>query len=88
MTKLLIYALYAIGKLRIKIPTIIKKDILHNNKIIENYKFEVFPTKNKNDYDKKGSICYLSQYKNKGQDFIFKVEDVNMKMEKNLLLVD
>lgn len=82
MTKLLIYALYGNGKLRIKVSTIIKKYILHSNKTIENYKFAVFPTKNKNDYDKKESICYLSQYKNKGKDFIFKVEDVNMKLEK------
>ena len=85
-SKILIFTPYGNGKIRIKIPTIIKKDIYQNNKTIEDYKFAVFATKNEDYYDKMGSICYLSQYKNKSEDTIFKVEDVKHEDGKYLVI--
>ena len=76
LSRFLIYHPYGNGKIRINVPSIIKKDIFTNNKTIEDYKFAIFATKNENFYDKMGSICYLSQYKNKNEDEIFQVNDV------------
>ena len=76
LSRFLIYSPYGNGKIRINVPSIIKRDILTNNKTIEDYKFAIFATKNENYFDRMGSICYLSQYKNKDKDEIFKVDDV------------
>lgn len=85
-SKYLIYTPYGNGKIRINVPTIIKRDINNNNKTIEDYKFAIFATKNEDYYSKMGSICYLSQYKNKSEDTIFKVEDVKHEKGKYLII--
>ena len=85
-SKFLIYAPYGNGKIRINVPTIIKRDIRNNNKTIEDYKFAIFATKNEEYYHKMGSICYLSQYKNKSENTIFKVEDVKHEKGKYLVI--
>ena len=82
----MIHTPYGNGKIRIKVPSIIKKDILFNNKSIEDYKFAVFATKNEDYYDKMGSICYLSQYKNKSENSIFKINDVKHEEGKYLII--
>ena len=85
-SRFLIHTPYGNGKIRIKVPSIIKKDILFNNKSIEDYKFAVFATKNEDYYDKMGSICYLSQYKNKSENSIFKINDVKHEEGKYLII--
>ena len=85
-SKFLIYSPYGNGKIKIKVPTIIKRDILNNNKTIEDYKFAVFATKNEDYYYKMGSICYLSQYKNQSEDTIFKVKDVKHEGGKYIII--
>ena len=75
-SRLIMHKPYGKGKIRITIPKIIKKDIYHNNITIEDYKFDIFATKNEDYYDKMGSVCFLSQFKNYSQDTIFKIEDV------------
>ena len=85
-SKFLIYSPYGNGKIKIKVPTIIKRDILNNNKTIEDYKFAVFATKNEDYYYKMGSICYLSQYQNQSEDTIFKVKDVKHEGGKYIII--
>ena len=77
---------YGNGKIKIEIPTIIKKDLENNNKTIEEYKFAVFATKNERFYSKMGSICFLSQYKNQSEDSIFQVKNVKHEGGKYLII--
>ena len=86
LMRFLIHTPYGNGKIRIKVPTIIKRDILNNNLSIEDYKFAVFATKNEDYYNKMGSICYLSQYKNQSENEIFKVKDVKHEDGKYLVI--
>ena len=85
-TRFLNFYPYGKGKIKIEIPTIIKQDIYNNNKTIEEYKFAVFATKNERFYSKMGSICYLSQYKNKSENTIFQVKDVKHEEGKYLVI--
>jgi len=85
-SKLLIYTPYGKGKVRIEIPQIIKHDINNNNKTIEEYKFDIFATKNERYYKRMGSVCYLSQFKNYSQDTIFKIDDVKYDGNKYLII--
>ena len=77
---------YGNGKIKIKIPSIIKRDILQNNKTIEDYRFDVFATKNEEYFDKMGSVCFLSQFKEQSEDTIFKVKDVRHEGGKFLVI--
>ena len=85
-SKLLINTPYGKGKIRIEIPTIIKQDINNNNRTIEDYKFDIFATKNYRYYKKMGSVCYLSQFKNYSKDTIFKIDDVKYEGNKYLII--
>ena len=76
MSKLLMHTPYGKGKIKIEVPRIIKRDINNNNKTIEDYKFDIFATKNEKYYSRMASVCYLSQFKNYSEDTIFKIEDV------------
>ena len=86
VNKFLLYTPYGNGKIRIDLPIIIKRDIENNNKTIEDYKFAVFATKNEDYYNKMGSVCYLSQYKNRSDDEIFKIDDVKHEKGKYLVI--
>ena len=77
---------YGNGKIKIKIPSIIKRDILQNNKTIEDYRFDVFATKNEEYFDRMGSVCFLSQFKEQSEDTIFKVKDVTHEEGKFLVI--
>ena len=85
-SKLLIHTPYGKGKIRIEIPQVIKHDINNNNKTIEEFKFDIFATKNPRYYKKMGSVCYLSQFKNYSQDTIFKIDDVKYDGNKYLII--
>ena len=74
------------GKIKINIPSIIKRDIHNNNKTIEDYRFDVFATKNEDYFNKMGSVCYLSQFKDLSEDTIFKVENVKHEKGKYLII--
>ena len=76
LSKLLLHSPYGKGKIKISVPRIIKRDINNNNITIEDYKFDIFATKNEDYYKKMGSVCFLSQFKNYSEDTIFKIEDV------------
>ena len=84
--KMLIHTPYGKGKIRIEIPQIIKQDINNNNKTIEDYKLDIFATKNTKYYNKMGSVCYLSQFRNYSKDTIFKIEDVKHDGNKYLII--
>jgi hypothetical protein len=84
--KFLYHTPYGNGKIRISVPDIVQRDINNNNVTIENYKFAVFATKNPDYFNKMGSICYLSQYKNQSEDTIFKVKDVKHEDGKYLVI--
>jgi hypothetical protein len=86
ISRFLVHTPYGKGKIRINVPTIIKKDINNNNLTIQDYKFAVFATKNPNYYSKMGSICYLSQYQNQSENTIFKVKDVKHENGKYLVI--
>ena len=85
-SRFLIHTPYGNGRIKITIPTIIQKDINNNNLTIQDYKFAVFATKNPKYYEKMGSICFLSQYKNQSEDTIFKVKDVKHEDGKYLVI--
>ena len=84
--RLLIHHPYGKGKIKINIPKIIKKDIYNNNKTIEDYKFDIFATKNEKYYKRMGSVCFLSQFKDYSEDTIFKIEDVKYEGNQHLIV--
>ena len=86
MNKLLLHTPYGKGKIKIHVPKIIKKDINNNNITIEDYKFDIFATKNERYYKRMGSVCFLSQFKNYSEDTIFKIEDVKHEGNKYLIV--
>jgi hypothetical protein len=86
LNKLLLHTPYGKGKIRITLPRIIKKDINNNNMTIEDYKFDIFATKNERYYKRMGSVCFLSQFKNYSEDTIFKIEDVKHDGNKYLIV--
>ena len=83
--RLLIHTPYGKGKIRINIPKIIKKDMNNNNKTMEDYKFDIFATKNEKYYKHMGSVCFLSQFKDYSENTIFKIEDVKYDGKKYLI---
>ena len=84
--RLLIHHPYGKVKIKINIPKIIKKDIYNKNKTIEDYKFDIFATKNEKYYKRMGSVCFLSQFKDYSEDTIFKIEDVKYEGNKHLIV--
>ena len=78
---------YGKGRIKLELPIIITTDIEMNKKNINDYKFDVFATKNKDDTNKMGSVCYLSRViSNKTK--IFKIESMTVENNSALILKD
>ena len=83
--KFLTYTPYGNGKIKIELPEIIMKDINKEEKDINNFKFDVFATRNKEYYEKLGNICFLSRFV-PSENTVFYLEDMKIKNRKALVI--
>ena len=75
------------GQIKLDLPFVITNDLELNKKEIKDYKFDVFATKNKDDTNRMGSICYLSRVES-NKSHIFKIESMSIINKTSLILKD
>ena len=85
--KWIVHRPYGKGRIKLELPLIITNDLEMNNKVINDFKFDVFATKNKDDTSKMGSVCFLSRVQS-NKTKIFKIESMTVENNSALILKD
>ena len=83
--RVLNYMPYGKGKIKVKIPEIVFRDINYNEREISDFKFDVFATKKKEYFDKLGNVCFLSRFI-PSEDTVFTIEDMKITKSKSLII--
>ena len=85
LERVLNYMPYGKGKIKVKIPEIVFRDINYNEREISDFKFDVFATKKKEYFDKLGNVCFLSRFI-PSEDTVFTIEDMKITKSKSLII--